>query len=139
MTRRVLVAMTQSEESERAVEYAVSTFPEAEITVLHVINPNTYYGAEGEMSYQHVVKTGEERAEKLFETATGIAEHHGVSISTETAFGNARHEILAHAEEHDVDQIVMGSHGRSGITRALLGSVAEAVTRRSSVPVTVVK
>ncbi|WP_336343370.1 universal stress protein [Halalkalicoccus ordinarius] len=139
MTRRVLVAMTQSEESERAVEHAVSTFPDAEITVLHVINPNTYYGAEGEMSYRHVVETGEERAEELFEIATEIAERHGASIATETAFGNARHEILAYAKEHDVDQIVMGSRGRSGISRALLGSVAEAVTRRSPVPVTVVK
>lgn len=139
MTRRILVAMTQSEESERAVEHAVSTFPDAEITVLHVINPNTYYGAEGEMSYRHVVETGEERAEELFEIATEIAERHGASISTDTAFGNARHEILAYAEEHDVDQIVMGSRGRSGISRALLGSVAEVVTRRSPVPVTVVK
>lgn len=139
MTRQVLVAMTQSEESERAVEHVVSTFPKAEITVLHVINPNTYYGTEGEMSYRHVVEAGEKQAEELFEIATEIAERQGVSISTETAFGNARHEILAHAEEHDVDQIVMGSHGRSGVSRALLGSVAEAVTRRSPVPVTVVK
>lgn len=139
MSRRVLVAMTRSEESRKAVEYAVSTFPEAEITVLHVINPNTYYGDEGQLSYEHVVEEGEERAAELFETATETAERYGVRISTKTATGNAQHEILDYAEDLDVDQIVMGSRGRSGVSRVLLGSVAEAVTRRSPVPVTVVR
>ncbi|KAA9404738.1 universal stress protein, partial [Haloarcula hispanica] len=41
-------------------------------------------------------------------------------------------------DDHDVNQIVMGSHGRSGIDRALLGSVAETVTRRARIPVTII-
>jgi len=43
------------------------------------------------------------------------------------------------APSHDVDHVVMGSRGRSGVGRVLFGSVAEAVTRRASVPVTIVR
>jgi nucleotide-binding universal stress UspA family protein len=43
------------------------------------------------------------------------------------------------AEDHDVDGIVMGSHGRSGISRVLLGSVAETAVRRAPCPVTIVR
>lgn len=53
--------------------------------------------------------------------------------------GSPVDEILACAKETGADLIVMGSHGRSGVMRALLGSVAESVTRHSPVPVMVVR
>jgi len=46
---------------------------------------------------------------------------------------------VEYAEESDVDHIVIGSHGRSGVSRILLGSVAESVVRRADMPVTVVR
>jgi nucleotide-binding universal stress UspA family protein len=46
--------------------------------------------------------------------------------------------VLEYADDHGIDQIVLGSHGRSGIDRMLLGSVAETVTRRARIPVTVI-
>jgi nucleotide-binding universal stress UspA family protein len=48
-------------------------------------------------------------------------------------------ELLQFADEHDVDLIVMGSHGRSGLSRLILGSVAEGVMRKAKCPVLVVK
>ena len=53
--------------------------------------------------------------------------------------GRPTRTIVEYADEHDIDQIVMGSHGRSGMSRILLGSVAEIVVRRATVPVTVVR
>jgi len=53
--------------------------------------------------------------------------------------GDARDVILATAEEVKADLIVMGTHGRRGISRALLGSVAETVVRTSPVPVLTVR
>jgi nucleotide-binding universal stress UspA family protein len=47
--------------------------------------------------------------------------------------------IVDYAEEHDVAHTVVGSHGRTGVTRVLLGSVAENVMRRAPCPVTVVR
>ncbi len=48
-------------------------------------------------------------------------------------------EILAHARDADVDLVVMGTHGRTGLSRLLFGSVAEAVMRRSPVPILTVR
>jgi nucleotide-binding universal stress UspA family protein len=48
-------------------------------------------------------------------------------------------EILRYAAEHDIDLIVMGTHGRSGVGHLLLGSIAEKVVRRSPCPVLTVR
>lgn len=139
MSKRVLVPMTHSEESEKALAHALSTFPDAEITVVHVINPNVHYGAEGYVGYEQIMQEEQRNAEELFEIATGIAAEHGATISTEQLTGHTPRRIVEYAEEHGFDQLVLGSRGRSGIPRLLLGSVAEAVTRRSPVPVTIVR
>lgn len=67
------------------------------------------------------------------------AEKHGVTLTTETGSGRPERAIVAYAEDHLVDEIVIGSHGRTGGSRILLGSVAEQVVRRSPIPVTVVR
>jgi nucleotide-binding universal stress UspA family protein len=60
-------------------------------------------------------------------------------VDTTAEVGGPANAIVECAEEESVDHIVTGSHGRSGVTRILLGSVAETVVRRSPVPVTVVR
>ena len=80
-----------------------------------------------------------ENAESLLESARSVAEERDATVSTETVRGTPARRIVEFAEEEGVDQIVIGSHGRSGVSRVLLGSVAEQVVRRSPVPVTVVR
>ncbi|HEY7540835.1 MAG TPA: universal stress protein [Methylomirabilota bacterium] len=55
----------------------------------------------------------------------------GLSVVTAMASGRAASQIVDYARRHAVDLIVMGTHGRTGVSRALLGSVAEAVVRRA--------
>ncbi|MDG5819569.1 universal stress protein, partial [Natronococcus sp. A-GB7] len=69
---------------------------------------------------------------------TRLAEEHGRRIETRVLEGQAADAILEYVVEAGVDEIVMGSEGRSGVSRMLLGSVAEKVARRSPVPVTIV-
>lgn len=59
----------------------------------------------------------------------------GFVVTSQVRFGEPVEEILAASEAHQVDLIAMATHGRSGIRRMLMGSVAEAVLRRSTVPV----
>lgn len=59
----------------------------------------------------------------------------GLSTRTAVRVGDAATEIVAGAREYQADVIAMTTHGRSGLTRLLFGSVAEAVLRRASVPV----
>lgn len=62
-----------------------------------------------------------------------------VRVETRLAEGDAADEILRLAEELPCDLIVMGTHGRSGLDRLLMGSVAESVLRRAGCPVLTVK
>ena len=63
----------------------------------------------------------------------------GLSVVTELVEGYPHEEILEYLREHGIDMVVMGTHGRTGIDRIILGSVAERVVRRSPVPVLTVR
>lgn len=144
MPERVLVPIDDSARSTKALEYALEEYPDAEITALHVLDPAgdaVYTG--GEISIDLDVGEARERhkrlAEELLEETVEVAGRHGHDVDTATRVGKPARAILEYAEEEGVDHIVVGSHGRSGVSRVLLGSVAETVTRRSPVPVTVVR
>lgn len=63
----------------------------------------------------------------------------GLTVVTETVEGNPHEEILEYVSEHDIGMVVMGTHGRTGIDRVVMGSVAERVVRRLPVPVLTVR
>ncbi|MFW5934240.1 MAG: universal stress protein [Halolamina sp.] len=141
MTDSVLVAVDGSPLGERALVYALENFPDATITTIYVIDPvDSVLAVEagGLPVAQDWYEDARERAAGVHRTATELATAHDAEIDTVTEVGNPARAILAYADEHGVDQIVTGSHGRSGIDRAILGSVAEAITRRARVPVTIV-
>ena len=136
----VLVPLDDSAPAFDALEHAITTFPEASITVLHVINPTmTMYRGEMSYDYERLLELEEQKADALLETAAEVGDEHDASLTLETLVGMPARSIVTFADEHDVDTIVLGSHGRSGVSRVLLGSVAEQVTRRATVPVTVVR
>ena len=137
----VLVAFDGSPLSERALVYAIETFPDATITTIYVIDPiDSVVDVEtgGLPVAEGWYDDAQERATRIGSTATDLAAEHDTDLDTVTEVGRPARAILEYAEESGIDQIVMGSHGRSGIDRTLLGSVAETVTRRARIPVTIV-
>ena len=137
----VLVAIDGSPLSERALRYAFETFPDAAVTSIYVINPiDSVIDVEaGGLSVaEEWYDNARDRASTIHATATELAAEHGVELATVTEVGRPGKKILEYADDNGIDQIVVGSHGRSGIGRALLGSVAETVTRRAQIPVAVV-
>ncbi len=132
---RVLVPVDRSGPSEAALEEALEQFPEAEIHVLHVLQVKTPWGEDTKAGGKISVDEGKE----ILDSAKSIAADHGRDLETEMVEGNAAKTIVSYAEENDIDRIVMGSVGRSGVSRLLLGSVAEAVTRRAPCSVTIVR
>ncbi|WP_256390738.1 universal stress protein [Natronoarchaeum rubrum] len=141
MPSRVLVAYDESTQANFALRYALSTHPDAEIRVLHVNDPREWYdtGDVDGYAYEESYRRSQESAERLLEQAEGIAQEDDREITTDIAEGKAAPTIVRYAEEHGFDHVVLGSHGRSGLSRLLLGSVAERVVRRSHAPVTVVR
>lgn len=144
MERHVLVAVDDSVQSTEALEFACTEYPDATITALYVLDPGDFYavsGVEGTAmaNYDEVQLHHEERAEQVLETSREQAADHGVEIQTDHVVGGVSRSIVDYANDNDVDHIVVGSHGRTGASRILLGSVAETVARRSPVPVTIVR
>ncbi|WP_135362834.1 universal stress protein [Halosimplex halophilum] len=142
MGKRILVPVDGSEQAHRAFEFVAEEFGDAEVVLLHVVNPaEAGYSAQASIPSfsEEWYKSERAAAEELFDEIAALADGTDLSIEREIEVGKPIRVIVEFAEEEAVDQIVMGSHGRSGVTRILLGSVAEAVVRRSPVPVTVVR
>ena len=78
--------------------------------------------------------TLEQRGENAVGTVERLGQSHGIEVETEIRNGDPAETILAVADELDADLIVCGTHGRSGVRRQLLGSVAERVVRHASQP-----
>lgn len=82
----------------------------------------------------------EESAETILEEASGFAEERGVDPVTAVEYGGSIHgAIRAYVDDHGVDLVVVGTHGRTGFDRYMLGSVTEALVRTASVPVLTVR
>lgn len=136
----VLVPLDDSPQSMEAFEHAIEQFPEARLTLITVIDPiEVGYSAEVVLPSGEWFEAATDAAEERFETARAAVEDRELELETAIEVGRPARVIVDYADDHGVDHVVMGSHGRSGVARVLLGSVAETVVRRSPVPVTVVR
>jgi nucleotide-binding universal stress UspA family protein len=136
----VLVPLDGSDGSWAALGYVEERYPDATVTLLHVIDPGrvTYAAGGGPpTAAEQWFHDERDRAEELFATARERME--ASEIRTATEVGSPARVIVEFAETEGVDEVVMGSHGRDGVARVLLGSVAETVVRRAPVPVTVAR
>jgi nucleotide-binding universal stress UspA family protein len=80
-----------------------------------------------------------EYGQRAVEKVERMVQAHGVDVAAEVLEGDPATTILDYADEIDADLVVAGTHGRSGIERRLIGSVAERLVRRASCPVMTVR
>ncbi|MDR9381337.1 MAG: universal stress protein [Natronomonas sp.] len=140
---RILVPYDGSEQADAALEYAVTQHPGDDLVLLHVLDfVEAGYSAAPEAAlagyWEEWYEQAESSAEKLLENAAAAIETEA-DVETEVVVGPPANAIVEYIETEDIDAVVIGSHGRDGFSRILLGSVAETVVRRSPVPVTVVR
>ena len=142
--RNILVPTDFSPGSDAALPYAYSLAEPfgARVVLFHAYVVPAYALPDG-----GVLAAWPETAAKIVEAVedrlTAAKSNHpppiGVSLEHASAEGPAADAIMKLAEEDEFDLIVMGTHGRTGIRRALLGSVAEQVVRRAPCPVVTVR
>lgn len=138
---RVLVPIDFSPSARAALEYATFLAVRfgSELVALHVWQPAGYAGPDtlAFVPPGHGRPWEESRGEVLREVERLLAEQDAKPPKAEVRVevGEPADTILRIAREGGVDLVVMGTHGRTGISRFLLGSVAEAVLRRSTCPV----
>lgn len=138
---RVLVPTDGSGETRRAIDHAISlaAIHEATIHAIYVLDTSRYASISVETTWEGVSEMLRQEGESAVETVVDRAESEGVPVETVQRSGSPSREIVRYAEEESCDLIVMGTHGRGGLDRLLLGSVAERVVRSSSVPVLTVR
>lgn len=141
--QHILVPVDFSPSSEAALPYALAFARryKAKITLLHVIPTNVY--AVGEMTYWQLSEQvfsafEEEAAQKLAATFTP-EERQELEIEEKVTQGVPFAEIVQEAREGQVDLIIMGTHGRTGLSHFVLGSVTEHVIRKAPCPVLTVR
>jgi nucleotide-binding universal stress UspA family protein len=141
MYDRILVPTDGSTETERAVEHAaeLAAAHGAELHAVYVVNSATFAGLPMETSWEGVGEVLHEEGESALERVETIADRHGVAADSQLLEGSPSRRIVEYAEGEDCDLVVMGTHGRGGIDRLLLGSVAEGVVRACAVPVLTVQ
>ena len=142
MPRAILVPYDGSPQAADALEHALREYPGADVTVLHVIDPTDTGYSGGPMLpdfSEQWYESAKEAAEEIFAEAQERAADHKGALHTARELGRPAREIINYADDADVDHIVIGSHGRAGVTRIVLGSVAEDVARRAPIPVTIVR
>ncbi len=134
----ILIPYDGSEPAQQAVRHALDHWGGHKLVFLRVVEAADGSLEAGVDLIKERLK--ESRQEGAVELPDDLLERLAdVEYELETVVGKSAREIVAFAEDNDIDHIVIGSHGRSGPSRVLLGSVAERVVRRAPTPVTVVR
>lgn len=139
MFDRILLPTDGSEPTESAVAMALGLAEthDATLYVLFVVDPPTSVTGVGDgfSGLDNLLDALEETGHSTTDEIAEQAKARDIETTAAVRRGNPHDDILSYADEADVDVIVMGTHGRTGVKRALLGSVTEDVVRHSSIPV----
>ena len=136
----ILVPVDYSEPSRRALELALSLAGDAQITVVHVWDRPAYVGEEvvahadgSRRSLSELIRSNAER--DMTEFLARVLVPAGKSLKHHLVSGDPVSAIIAEASKPGYDVLVDGTHGRTGMTKLLLGSVTEKLIRLSPIPV----
>lgn len=134
MYSKILLPTDGSEGAEVAVDHALGLAEKygAEIHILYVADIRINSTAD---IWVNLLGELEEIGRKATEKISDKAEETGIESFTEVIRGIPHEEINLYSEENNIDLIVMGTHGRTGLDRILLGSVTEKIIRTSGIPV----
>ncbi|WP_255195508.1 universal stress protein [Halorarius litoreus] len=143
MYDRILVPTDGSEGMRRVVEHAarLAELHEASLELVYVVNTAAVANLPMETSWEGVSEMLREEGEGALDAAESAAREAAPDVDVDRAMleGNPAHEIVSYADRGGCSLICMGTHGRGGVSRLLLGSVAERVVRASEVPVLTVR
>ena len=138
---KILMGIDDSKFSGDVLQAVITQFrPEhIEVRVLHVLQPSAPAPPQMAPGYAPELDDQKKPARELVERIASEMRCAGFKVETAVEVGDIREKIIDCASDWDADLIVVGSHGRSGIPRFLLGSVAEFVARHAKCSVEIVR
>lgn len=141
--RRILFPTDFSEHAEHAWLFALQFAQDfgAEVHVLHVVAPPPRLTEAYSMNFdpEKFAAALTAEAQTSLDRLVEGAKPRNLTFHKEVRMGVDFHEIIDYARKHQIDLIVMATHGRTGLAHALVGSVAEKVVRKAPCPVLTVK
>jgi nucleotide-binding universal stress UspA family protein len=142
MYKKILVPLDGSKFSECSLEHlkAIAAGCKApEILLLMVAEIPLQLLERGEEWRREVEERGRAWAEDYLAKLANSLKKEGMAAKTTVLSGWPADKILDYADQNQVDLIIMSTHGRSGVTRWVIGSVADRVLRHSKVPVLMIR
>lgn len=146
MYKRILVAVDNSETSQLALQEAITLSKElgAKLRLLHVVDEQLMDISGMGIDYGVYEASLKENGQKLLKRTSKIVQQSKVEFDSElvelkTFEGRIADRILEAAKSWQADLLVIGTHGRRGFNRLLLGSVAEGVIRIATIPVLLIR
>jgi nucleotide-binding universal stress UspA family protein len=141
LVKKILIATDGSEHTKKAVEYGIELAKNtgAELYAIYVIDTAAFASIPMDAAWESMYELLRQEGDEATKYVSELAESEGLSIERVTSEGHPGEEILKYADKNSIDLIVMGTLGKSGLDRFLLGSVAEKVVRISKIPVLVVR
>lgn len=139
--RNIEIATDGSENSQRAISYGIeiAKLSGATVHALYVVDTSSFSSIPMDAGWEEMYEILRKEGEKAIFEVKERGEVAGVEVREVFSEGQPSTEIINFAEKNDIDLIVMGTLGKTGLDRFLLGSVAEKVVRNSKVPVLVVR
>jgi len=143
--KKILIATDGSENVRKAISHAIglAKLYDAQLNAVYVMDIKTDYGPKSylstDLSTEGLENFLKQEGDAAIKYVEDMAKNEGLGIEKWMRRGNPADEILKLAQEQSIDLIVMGTLGRSGIEKFLLGSVADKVIRNSRIPVLVAR
>lgn len=137
----ILVPTDGSEGTNKAVEHALDIAKKYDATahVVYVVNTSAYSTLPADSNWESITAALEDEGKQATSEVVEEMQDAGANAVPSVEEGIPHKTILEYADNNDIDLIVMGTHGKSGLDRLLLGSVTEKVVRASKVPVLTVR
>jgi len=139
--RNIVIATDGSENSQRAISYGIeiAKLSGATVHALYVVDTVYFSSIPMDAGWEIMYETLKGEGEKAISEVKERGEIAGVEVREVLLEGHPSNEIINFADNNNADLIVVGTLGKTGLDRFLMGSVAEKVVRGSKVPVLVVR
>ncbi len=145
MYEKIMVPLDGSELAECVlphVEAFLKGFNIRDVTLVRVVEPEMYFYGEYPIDAKILAESESARkssAEDYLNVVVNRLKHEGSTLHAQVIVGRVAESLVDYAEKNDFDLILIATHGRSGVTRWVRGSVADKILRSSKVPVLMVR
>ncbi len=146
MYKKIMVPLDGSELAECVLphlEAFIERFDISDVVLARVVEPESlFYGGESAIDLEILAKREESRqinAKEYLDKVAQNLKHERTAVHSIVLLGRATESLVGYADKNGVDLFIVGTHGRSGVTRWVMGSVAEKLLRSLSVPVLMIR